>query len=93
MVEPPVVVEMLDAGAPWLVEWCDSKPASEAQTKLESSILPNLAGSKDYQKMMRKKNKTVRTMFVAEEWRDESGRPLLIFVEGPPAPRAHNWFY
>ncbi len=30
----------------------------------------------------------VRAFFVVEEWRDEAGERMLIFVEGPPAPRS-----
>jgi hypothetical protein len=93
MVEPPAVADLLDSGTPCLVEWCERTPAPVDDAELRSSILPKVASRKDYQEMVRKRKKTVRTMFVAEEWRDELGRSMLIFVEGPPAPRAHNWFY
>ena len=93
MVVPPGVAELLDKGASCLVEWCERIPAPVDDVELQPSILPNAASRKDYQEIWRKRKKAVRTMFVAEEWRDESGRSMLIFVEGPPVPRTHNWFH
>jgi hypothetical protein len=93
MAEPPAVADLLDSGAPCLVEWCERMPAPVDGADLQSSILPKVASRKHYQKMVRKRKKAVRTVFVAEEWRDELGRSMLIFVGGPPAPRVPNRFY
>jgi hypothetical protein len=29
---------------------------------------------------------------VGEHWRDGDGHDLVLFWEGPPAPRADSWF-
>ena len=91
MVEPATVKDMLATGVPWMIERCDEMPELATEQELVAQVIPKLAGKKDWRKAMRK-NKS-KTMFVAEEWVDDASGSMLIFVEGPPAPRAKNWFY
>jgi hypothetical protein len=93
MVEPEEVLTMLAAGVAALVEWCASRPRQESSDVMNSEVLPKLAGREAYRKMMRKKKKSVKTVFVAEEWQSGPERRMLILVEGPPAPRAHTMLY
>lgn len=82
--EPDDVRRLLDAGTEALVERCGAGPAAVDSRTLEHEVLPEVLGRRAAARKIRRR--TVPTVFVAERWSDGDGH-LLVFVEGPPAPR------
>jgi hypothetical protein len=85
LLEPQSAREQIEAGTTWLVEWCGSAPAAGAPEEL-GAILADTVGARKVRKYRTKRS--VPTVFIAEEWADNQGDHLVLFVEQEPAPRA-----
>lgn len=83
--EPEAARELVEDGCEALVDWCGGPGPAPVTDDLDY-ILDRAVDSRRAKRLARKSN--MPTVFVAEQWqRDDEGH-VVIFVEGPPAPRA-----
>jgi len=93
-VEPPQALELVRSGVPWLVEWCGERlewATEQTAGRLLEQVRGELLSKARAQRLRRRRS--VPTVIMAEEWQDEHGRPLLVFYETGPYPRADSWFW
>jgi hypothetical protein len=95
--EPDEAAKLVRDGATWLVEWCgggyrprltwsdELSPGALAQNVLSEVITTRKA-------IPLRRKLSVPTVFVAEHWRDDQERSLVLFVESGPYPRAARMF-
>ena len=95
--EPDEAAELVRDGATWLVEWCSGGRGPRftwadeaAPNALTRDVLPRIMTSVKAARQRRKRS--VPTVLVAELWRDERERSLVLFVESGPYPRAALMF-
>lgn len=93
-VQPQRALQLVRAGARWLVEWCGGPlewPTEQTAGRLLDQLRGKLVGEAKARRLFRRR--THPTVVIAEEWQDQQGRSLVVFIEGGPAAQDESWFW
>lgn len=89
--EPDEVKKVIDISQGIVIEYCDSDLIWYPEAKpIPKEIVKGLITREKGRKQILKRK--VKTRFVAELWENKADEVVILFFEGPPAPRTEAFF-